>query len=162
MKKAVVILVIFFMTGCKSYRRDPNLMNSEVYSYVIPLKAEKALYEKIKYFDNVFLELDYTDTGYSVFLIPTKNINDEYFGYLKVTNSNRKILINTKLYDLVFNSDITLGSKIDLNKVQTILKQESTKREDEENVLVVNKRYPIYDRAVLINFDKEWNLIVDK
>jgi hypothetical protein len=158
----ILIISIFFIIGCKSYKKEITLAKNEVYTYVIPLKAEKALYDKIKYFDTVFLELGHTEKGYSIFIIPTKNINNEYFGYLKVTNSNRKILVDSKLYDLVFDSDVTLGSKIDLSKTQIIIKHESTKREDLENGLVVNKRSPIYDHAVLVNFDKEWNVVVEK
>lgn len=160
--RKIVMFLLFILIGCKSYKTEETFSKNEVYSYVIPLRAEKILYEKMKNFDNVFLELSSNENGYSFFVIPTKNIDDKYFGYLKISNSNRKILVNSKLYDLVFSSDVTLGAKIDLSKAQTITEQESEARKNEDEGLIVNKKHPIYDRAILISFDKDWNVIIKK
>ncbi|WP_409415791.1 hypothetical protein [Flavobacterium sp. PS2] len=160
--RKILMFLLFILIGCKSYKREETFSKNEVYSYVVPHRAEKILYEKMKNFDNVFLELSFNENGYSFFIIPTKKNDNEYFGYLKISNSNRKILVNSKLYDLVFSSDVTLGSKIDLSKAETISEQESGTRKNEDEGLIVNKKTPIYDRAILVSFDKDWNVIMKK
>jgi hypothetical protein len=128
----------------------------------VPLAAEKIIYEKIQHFETaytVYLGLEITNSGYEIWIRPTKDIQNEYFGFLKVTESNRTMHINGKLYYLVFHTDRSLAGKIELNKVQSFEKRESKKREDEDAALLVHYRFNINERAVAIKFDRDWNQI---
>jgi hypothetical protein len=136
---------------------------NEVYTYIVPsLPAEKLIYEQIQRFGTeytVYLCLKITNLGYDIHIIPTKDIQNEYYSYLKVTESNRTMHINGKLYYLVFYTDMTMGGKIELNKVQSFEKRESKKREDEDAALLVEYRHDINEYIIVIKFDRDWNQI---
>jgi hypothetical protein len=128
------------------------------------LPAEKIIYKQIQRFeatDTVYLCLQITDQGYDIWIRPTEDIQNEYFGYLKVLESNRTMHINGKLYPLVFYTDRALAGKIDLNKVGSFEKRELTIRRgtDDDDALLVYRRTDINERTIIIRFDKDWNQI---
>jgi hypothetical protein len=129
------------------------------------LPAEKLIYEQIQHFETaytIYLELEITNSGYNIWIIPTTiKIEDAYFGFLKVTESNRTMHINGKLYHLVFYTDMHIGRKIDLNKVQSFEKREANIKRgtDDDDDLLVYKKTVIYDHAIVIKFDRDWNQI---
>lgn len=163
--KKLLILITLCCISCKSYKQETP-KESKVYTYVVPsLAAEKIIYENIMHLKagyTVFLELEITSSGYNIWVIPTtKNIENAYFGYLKVLHSNRTMHINGKLYPMVFSTDMTLAGKIDLNKVGSFEKREANIKRgtDDDDALLVYKKSVIYDHAIVIKFDRDWNQI---
>lgn len=124
--------------------------------YTLPLEIEKIVYlesKKLNHQGDIYFELKNLDDEINIFIIPTNNLKNEKFGYLKVINSNRLIRINNKLYHLVFSSDEKYGTIINDKYIQSIEEREKLiENYKEDEIQGIKRRHTIYDNAIFLKF----------
>ena len=143
MKKIILIAFLSLIISCTSQK--------SIEYHITKGNAQSKLIENIKNYENV---------GYDVFLIfgkeneynlidviPTKNKKEKKVQGLKLSETNRKLIVNGKYYYVFFDFD---------NELAATVKEDI---EDGEKVQIVNKTTPIYDQATTLYFDKDWNFI---
>ena len=143
MKKNLLIAFLSFIISCTSQKSiEYHITNGD---------AQSKLIENIKNYENI---------GYDIFLIfgreneynlidiiPTKDKKEKKVQGLKLSETNRKLMVNGRYYYVFFDFD---------NELAATIKEEM---EDGKKVQIVKKITPIYDHATTLYFDKDWNFI---
>ncbi len=143
MKKNLLIAFLSFIISCTSQK--------SIEYHITKGDAQSKLIENIKNYENI---------GYDIFLIfgreneynlidiiPTKDKKEKKVQGLKLSETNRKLMVNGRYYYVFFDFD---------NELAATIKEEM---EDGKKVQIVKKITPIYDHATTLYFDKDWNFI---
>ena len=143
MKKNLLIAFLSFIISCTSQKG--------IEYHITKGDAQSKLIENIKNYENI---------GYDIFLIfgreneynlidiiPTKDKKEKKVQGLKLSETNRKLMVNGRYYYVFFDFD---------NELAATIKEEM---EDGKKVQIVKKITPIYDHATTLYFDKDWNFI---
>ena len=153
--KIYLLVILLFVFSCRSGLNLTNTISNGEQSglvYVIPFNVEKELYKRIvdKGYDRktMFFVLHNYESYFHLVGNPVKKIDNEYYGYLKITESNRCILINEVKYPLVFDTDQVFGSKID-SVMSTADRQILL---NNEGLSIARGPYTIYEYGVSIKF----------
>lgn len=166
MKKSLLILIVF-LYSCNTYNYIEK--NDKIIYDFQNLKLERTLdmtINSFKSFKDVFIVFDIEKDTYTFWIIPTNHLTSEKYGFLNVLKSNRLVLINGKLYNLVFSTDEKFGTKLNTNNIITLDKKEKLyekgNEEELEDKYSVIRRTTLYDYAKKVSFDKDWNLVQPK
>ncbi|WP_041251934.1 hypothetical protein [Flavobacterium indicum] len=151
-KSSFLIISLIFLS-CKS---------SKKLIYVLPIEVEKKIYEEVlKYkIKDFFIKLESCNDEMDIFIIPTENIQNDYISFFKITDSNRLIRINDKLYFLVFKSDEKFGTEIKEKEIQSIaIRELLIELSKEEKIQGVKRKHVINDAAIHLKFKN--NILVN-
>lgn len=117
MKRIACPLMILLVLSCNASKELKQKRIESNFAYVLPLSIEDEIWRLIKSKNlenaDLFFQMRREKDYYHLLITPTKEISTEYIGFFKVLNSNRKILLNDKLYLIVFDSDYDFGSLVD-------------------------------------------------
>jgi len=159
MKGIAYLSLMLILMSCFA-TKEANQKNEESnFAYVLPLSIEEEIWKLVKNRNlenvNLFFQLRREKEFYHLLITPTKNINKEYFGYFKISKSNRKLLLNDKLYPIVFDSDYDFGSLID--KIEPLDKRKEKYMADE--YMIRRGAYTINDSTFGIRFTKTGEIL---
>jgi hypothetical protein len=136
MNKVIYLTILLMVGGCTNTKKISQKRESQFFAYVLPLPVEEEVWRLVKTKNlennNLFFQLRRGNDFYHLLVTPTKNITNEYLGFFKVSNSNRNILINDKLYPIVFDSDYDFGSL--LEKVEPLENRKQEYLSNEYNI----------------------------
>lgn len=152
-------MVIMLLIGCKISKVTCEKTETKKFFYVLPLEVEEEVYRLIRINNfqgsDLFFQLRRVHEDYQLLITPTKNINREYFGYFKVANSNRCVLVNNKSYPLVFEDDYVFGSLIGPIESLQIRKEKYNSGENE----IARGPYSINEHTVGVRFKRSGEIL---
>lgn len=159
MKRNAYLLVMLTLTSCFASKETNQKNGESSFAYVLPLTIEEEIWKRVKNRNlentNLFFQLRREKEVYHLLITPTKNISKEYLGFFPISNSNRKLLLNDKLYPIVFDSDYDFGSLID--KIEPLDKRKEKYLADA--YIIKRGMYVINDSTFGIKFIKTGEIL---
>lgn len=114
MKKALFLIVLTVLS-CKTVKQQDSIV------YILPNNVIKTLEQRINgRYDKIYFRLSNNGDNYSIYY---SYINNNSMISAWVKNTNRKILIDKKLYPLIFNLDESLGTTDSYSKILKEIKE---------------------------------------
>jgi hypothetical protein len=159
MRKIYSFFIIVVFISCNVQKELYQRKGTEGFAYVLPLQVEEEIWNRIKEkgFESksLYFQLRRENEIYHLLITPTKDITKEYIGFFKIINSGRLLLINNKLYPIVFDSDYDFGSLID--EVESLKKRKA--RYETKEYEIKRGPYTINEFSFGIRFTKSGELL---
>lgn len=126
MKKIVCLFILVIMASCGSKKKTTETVVDDSIVYVLPNTVTIALKDKIKNnYNNIYFQLKKGDNYSYILYYDYTSPNNKVDIWVKETK--RKLLIDDKIYPLIFDTDETFGVT---NSYSNILKS----RRNKENI----------------------------
>jgi uncharacterized protein (UPF0248 family) len=116
-KVYLCFLIFLLFSSCSSTILKTSQQDKLDFLYILPFEVEKKVCNIITGFESknknyLFLLLT-KDNYYELFVIPLNEEDNRQFGFLKIDESNRRLLVDDRTYPLVFQTDIIFGSTLE-------------------------------------------------
>lgn len=146
--KNLYIIIAFIALSCTTTKTVVENSNDNTIVYVLPLEVENILKAHISGLKNkdLYLELAQENDNFTIFV----SESDIFWK----TRTSRKVVIDKKLYPLIFDTDTFFGSA---EPKEIIL--EKLKTESEENPFMRKALNPIYDNIFKVEFKKNGEIL---
>ncbi len=157
MKSKLIFIFSIFTLSCTSTNRFEKVVSNydEHLVYVLPIDVEKKLNNYLQLQNEssgFYFELSQNRDLFSLLCVPITKKNPQVYGFLNLKNSNRVLLVDTKLYPLVFESDLIFGTLLDNMQSLELSKRISIYNEKEYSILRGSRS--IVENTLLIKFNK--------
>lgn len=155
----IIFPMLLTFLSCVGPNKLKNDLRANMYLYVLPLDVEEYIYKDLKErgFEKkeLYFQLYHESENYLLIGYAADNFKDEFFGYLKVSESCRKILINDRVYPIVIDSDWILGSKVE--SIQSI--EQRKKNGGSEGVVISRGPYKIDENGISVRFKRDGTIV---
>ncbi len=157
MKSKLIFIFSIFTLSCTSTNRFEKVVSNydEHLVYVLPIDVEKKLNNYLQLQNEssgFYFELSQNRDLFSLLCVPITKKNHQVYCFLNLKNSNRVLLVDTKLYPLVFESDLIFGTLLDNMQSLELSKRISIYNEKEYSILRGSRS--IVENTLLIKFNK--------
>lgn len=152
MKWFLAFLSIYGILSCSSSRQFGKSNNSLI--YVLPRMVEIKLQEKLSAYNSkeFYFELRQYNDEYSITSVPILNKKQSAVGFLNIENSNRLLLIDTTLYPLVFETDLSFGTLLDSVSPKSL--SQRIQKYNSTGYSILRGPYLINEKSFTIRFNK--------
>ncbi|WP_062062976.1 hypothetical protein [Aquimarina longa] len=148
MKNLYIIISFIALAGCTTVQTVVENSNDDIIVYVLPLEVENILKAHVSGLKNkdLYLELAQENDNFTIFV----SESDIFWK----TRTNRKVVVDKKLYPLIFDTDAFFGSAESKGIILERLKTESKEKPFTRKAL-----NPIYDNVFKVEFKKNGKVL---